>query len=156
MPIVGLDLTDAQIFQGVNLVLPAWLLLILLPRWKFSHSFATFTAVGFSILYTLLFGTLLAQPVGDFSFDKFFTYEGVKDALSSPEVVLPAWVHYVAFDLFTAKWMVQDSIPRSIPHLLLVPCLLLTMMLGPMGLLSYFIVRTITGAVRRKDGTKRN
>lgn len=109
MPIVGLDLKDAQIFQGVNLVLPAWLLLILLPRWKFSHSFATFTAVGFSILYTLLFGTLLAQPVGDFSFDKLFTYEGVKDALSSPEVVLPAWVHYVAFDLFTAKWMVSPA-----------------------------------------------
>ena len=111
MPIAGLDLTDAQIFQGLNLVLPAWLLLILLPRWKFTHSFAIFTAVGFSILYTLLFITMLLQPVGDFSFDKFFTYEGVKEALSSPEVVLPAWVHYVAFDLFTAKWLVSQPFP---------------------------------------------
>ncbi|EIE25892.1 hypothetical protein COCSUDRAFT_60902 [Coccomyxa subellipsoidea C-169] len=99
---------------------------------------------------------MLLQPVGDFSFDKFFTYEGVKEALSSPEVVLPAWVHYVAFDLFTAKWLVQDSIANSVPHwLLVVPCLLVTMMLGPMGLLSYFVVRTITSAVRQKDATKK-
>lgn len=48
----------------------------------------------------------------------------------------------------------QDSISRSIPHLLVVPCLLLTMMLGPAGLLSYFILRTVSGIIRRKDASK--
>lgn len=51
---------------------------------------------------------------------------------------------------------VQDSMANSVPHwLLVVPCLLVTMMLGPMGLLSYFVVRTITLAVRQKDATKK-
>ena len=35
--------------------------------------------------------------------------QGVQRSLATKEVVLPAWVHYVAFDLFTAKWQVCDS-----------------------------------------------
>lgn len=62
--------------------------------------------MAFSLLYTLLFATLLAQEHSDFDFKSFFSYDGVVMALSLPEVVLPAWVHYVAFDLFTAKWQV--------------------------------------------------
>jgi hypothetical protein len=82
---------------------------IILPKWRFTQAFATFTAVAFSLLYTVLFATLFAQAHSDFKFNDFFTYEGVIKALSLPEVVLPAWVHYVAFDLFTAKWQVSVS-----------------------------------------------
>jgi hypothetical protein len=48
---------------------------------------------------------------------------------------------------------VQDAISRDIPHLLVIPCLLVTMMLGPMGLLTYFVLRTLTGMIRKKDAT---
>ena len=48
---------------------------------------------------------------------------------------------------------VQDSVAANIPHLLIAPVLVLTMLLGPMGLLAYFAVRTLVGVVRRKDRT---
>ena len=35
-PIVGVELTEQQIFDSINLVLPAWLFLVLLPRWAIS------------------------------------------------------------------------------------------------------------------------
>ncbi len=31
-PIMGVELTEQQLFDSVNLVLPAWILLVLLPR----------------------------------------------------------------------------------------------------------------------------
>lgn len=54
---------------------------------------------------------------------------------------------------------VQDSIERNIPHLLLVPCLALTFLMGPVGLLTYFLVRVLASTVRSKDrssGAKRD
>ncbi|CAK0736520.1 hypothetical protein CVIRNUC_000759 [Coccomyxa viridis] len=153
MPVIGLDLSDQQIFDGINAVLPAWILLVVAPRWRVTHWIVNLTAFGFCLLYTGLFATLLLQSETTFDFKEFFTYEGVQQSLATKEVVLPAWVHYVAFDLFTAKWQVQDATASQVPHLLVIPCLLLTLMLGPAGLLSYFLLRTLIGLIRRSDKT---
>ena len=48
---------------------------------------------------------------------------------------------------------VQDATASQVPHLLVIPCLLLTLMLGPAGLLSYFLLRTLIGLIRRSDKT---
>ena len=48
---------------------------------------------------------------------------------------------------------VQNAAANQVPHLLVVPCLFLTLMLGPAGLLSYFLLRTLTGLFRRSERT---
>ena len=48
---------------------------------------------------------------------------------------------------------VQDAAASQVPHLLVIPCLFLTLMLGPAGLLSYFLLRTLIGLIRRSDKT---
>lgn len=48
---------------------------------------------------------------------------------------------------------VQDAAANQVPHLLVVPCLFLTLMLGPAGLLSYFLLRTLAGLIRRSEKT---
>lgn len=58
-------------------------------------------------------------------------------------MLLAGWVHYLAFDLFVGTWEVQDAVKNSVSHLLVIPCLLLTFLFGPIGLLSYFAVRTV-------------
>ncbi|CAL5218620.1 g320 [Coccomyxa viridis] len=98
----------------------------------------------------------MLQSETTFDFTGFFTYEGVQRSLATKEVVLPAWVHYVAFDLFTAKWQVQDAAANHVPHLLVIPCLFMTLLLGPAGLLCYFIVRTLVGLVRRNERSIKN
>ena len=52
MPIIGLDLSDQQIFDGINAVLPAWILLVIAPRWRVTHWIVNLTAFGFCLLYT--------------------------------------------------------------------------------------------------------
>ncbi len=59
-------------------------------------------------------------------------------------MLLAGWLHYLAFDLFVGAWEVRDASTHGVPHVLVVPCLLLTFLLGPIGLLAYHAVRLIT------------
>ena len=43
----------------------------------------------------------------------------------------------IAFDLFVGRWACLDSRERGIPALVMAPVLLLTILLGPLGLLVY-------------------
>ena len=58
------------------------------------------------------------------------------------ELLLAGWIHYLCFDLFIGAWEIRDSQRHDIPHLVMIPCLLMTFMLGPIGLLFYFAIRT--------------
>lgn len=60
-----------------------------------------------------------------------------------PYLLLAGWVHYLAFDLFIGSWEVRDAQRLRLPRLLVVPCLLLTFLFGPAGLLLYFTIRWV-------------
>ena len=51
---------------------------------------------------------------------------------------------------------VQDAAANHVPHLLVIPCLVVTLLLGPAGLMSYFVVRTLVGLVRRNERSLKN
>jgi hypothetical protein len=53
----------------------------------------------------------------------------------------------LCFDLFIGSWEVRDAQRLGIHHLLVIPCLVFTFMLGPVGLLAYLLLRF---AVRRQ------
>ena len=62
---------------------------------------------------------------------------------SNPYVLAAGWIHYLAFDLFVGAWEVYDSQKNGLPHRLVIPCLVLTLMLGPAGLALYLGLRAI-------------
>ena len=119
-----------------------WLLLILLPR----HRIALLVAgVGIPLTIAALYLVLIALyfPTAKGGFGSL---ADVAALFSEPALLLAGWVHYLAFDLFIGAWETRDAQARNVPHLLLIPCLILTFMLGPIGLLAYFAVRTMRGA----------
>lgn len=65
----------------------------------------------------------------------------VAGLFESPYLLLAGWVHFLAFDLFVGAWEVRDARRIGIAHLLVMPCLVLTFMLGPVGLLLYLGLR---------------
>lgn len=73
----------------------------------------------------------------------FSSLAGVRLLLSTPEALLAGWVHYLAFDLFIGSWEVADAPQSRIPHWLLLPCLALTFVAGPVGLLLYLILKAV-------------
>ncbi len=60
----------------------------------------------------------------------------------TPEIVLAGWLHYLAFDLLVGAWEVRTARREGIPHLLVLPCLVLTFLFGPAGFLAFLAIRT--------------
>ena len=132
-------MTPEQLFTVANTaVLPGWALLIFLPRWRWTTRFVAPVLIPapVALLYIYLIATNLLGSEGGFG-----TLEGVAQLFQSPTLLLAGWVHYLAFDLFIGAWEVRDARAQGVPHLLVIPCLLGTFMLGPAGLLLYLILR---------------
>ena len=127
------------LFVAVNAaVLPAWLLLLVAPRWPGTTRIAGgVTPALLAMAYILLI--VAGRGQGD-----FLSLAGVRRLFEAPLFLLAGWVHYLAFDVFVGTWEVQDAQRRGVSHGLVVPSLLLTMMFGPAGLLLYFGLRRFT------------
>ncbi len=82
----------------------------------------------------------ITQPVDGGSFS---TLAGVSALFSMPGNVMLGWTHFLAFDLFTGAWAVEDAGKTGIPHWALIVPLVLTFLLGPIGLLTYGAIRTV-------------
>jgi hypothetical protein len=121
-----------------SLAMIGWLLLIALPRQRLAHLVAS---VAIPVAIALVYLVLIAQHFGTAD-GGFGSLAEVTQLFANPALLLAGWVHYLAFDLFIGAWEVRDAQRHRVPHLLVVPCLLLTFMLGPIGLLAYLTVRT--------------
>jgi Domain of unknown function (DUF4281) len=138
-------MSDEQLFLVANYsVMPAWLLLAVAPRWEWTqrlvHS-ALYPAL-LGAAYTVGFLAAGAFSVGGDDSAGIGSLAAISAAFASPRLMLVGWVHYLVFDLFVGAWEARDAQRHGIPHLLLIPCLLLTFMAGPMGLLLYLAIRT--------------
>ena len=71
----------------------------------------------------------------------FGSLRQLSQLFENPHVLLAGWIHYLAFDLFIGSWEVRDAQQSGIHHLFVVPCLVFTFMLGPAGLVLYFVIR---------------
>ncbi|QRN98025.1 DUF4281 domain-containing protein [Archangium violaceum] len=122
-------------------VFPAWALLLFAPRWKWTQRLVH--SVWIPVMLALAhigFLLLAASPPEGAS---AATLEGAMRLFQEPWTALVCWIHYLVFDLFVGAWEVRDAIRRKLPHLAVVPCVLLTWLYGPLGLMLYFLVRFI-------------
>ncbi|HCS19831.1 MAG TPA: DUF4281 domain-containing protein [Bacteroidetes bacterium] len=122
-------------------VLPAWLLLIVAPNWKFTQLFVH--SFFIPILLGVLYIGLQATDDGATPEANPLTLEGARQLFATPKAFLAGWVHYIVFDLFVGAWVARDTLQQNINRFLVIPCLLIMIMLGPVGLFLYSIVRII-------------
>ncbi len=125
--------------------LVGWILLAVFPRWEYSLP----VTMGIVVLllcalytYLIFLGKHLDEP-GQKAKGNFWSLKGVMNLFKTPRAVLAGWVHYLAFDLAVGAFIVADAARYDIHQLLLLPILILTLMLGPAGLLAYFILRSV-------------
>jgi hypothetical protein len=139
-------LTPDFLFTLANaLALPAWALLGLAPRWRFtkllvlSGAWPAALAVAYAVLITTHY---LGAHGGE---GGFASLGQVAALFANPWALLAGWVHYLCFDLFVGAWEARDAQQRGVPHWALVPALGLTFLFGPVGLLVYFGMRRVFG-----------
>jgi hypothetical protein len=126
------------------LVLPFWLLMILLPGWRWTRRLIGSPLI--SAAPALVYASLALPRLGEvWPVIASPTLPGVAALLGSPAGATIAWVHFLAFDLFVGRWIYLDARARQITAWLVAPILFLTLMLGPLGFLLYLIARAGRG-----------
>ena len=138
-------MTPDYIFQiASTIVLPGWLLLMFASNWKWTSRIVVGIIVAtLALTYAILvFQTLTFEDLSGFG-----NLAGVMKLFTDPTAVLVGWIHYLAFDLMVGWFIVFDARRENINRWLLIPCLLFSFMLGPVGLLLYLLLRLV---IRKK------
>lgn len=128
-----------QIFSIANLLaMVSWILIIILPRWRFTAKIVLNGAIPLllSAAYLVLIVLFFGKAEGGFD-----SLANVMKLFTNEWAVLAGWIHYLAFDLFVGSWEVKDAQANGISHWFVIPCLILTFLLGPIGFLLYSILR---------------
>jgi hypothetical protein len=131
-------MTAERLFSILNLItMAAWLTLVFLPRRRWATTVVPVVMPALlAVVYVALVASTLPWKEGGFS-----SLAAVRALFDNPWALLAGWTHYLAFDLFIGGWEVRDAQRRGIPHLLVVPALVLTFLFGPGGLLLYLAIR---------------
>jgi hypothetical protein len=138
-----------QIFSMASLLAMAgWLLLIILPKNRVAQLLSGLVLpLVLSGGYLLLIAQHMQGAEGGFG-----SLADVRALFIKDELLLAGWIHYLAFDLFIGAWEVRDAQRNGLPHLVVIPCLIMTFMLGPIGLLFYFAIRTAKTRALKLEG----
>lgn len=141
------------VFQWSGLlVMPVWLLMIVLPHWRWTRQLLTspLAIAPAALLYAALVVPRIAEiwPMVSNA-----SLPAVMNLLGTPAGATIGWVHFLAFDLFVGRWAYLDSRQRNISAWLMAPVLFMTIMLGPVGFLLYLVVRAVA-TLRSVDVTQ--
>ena len=133
------------LYMWINLgVLPFWFILIVFPQSHLSRIFVTSIFPIFILSGVYIFILYKSYLIG-YDFDVNFTlYLGLSDLSRLFEdhlYIMIFWTHFIAINLFIGGWIVKDSQKFSINKVLLALPLIVTYLVGPLGLFLYWIIR---------------
>jgi hypothetical protein len=103
-------------------------------------------ALTYSVLIIgFMTGGFDGGPGGNGKSLDFTSLAGIMALFDTPGGTTIGWIHYLAFDLFVGIWIARNADRHAIGRIWQVPVLFLTLMFGPMGLLSYLLLRAFIG-----------
>ncbi len=125
------------------LVLPLWVLMILFPHWRWTRRVlqSPFVVVPPAVMYAALVLPRAREILPAVTNPKL---SEVAALLGKPDGATIGWVHFLTFDLFVGRWAYLDSRERHISAWLMAPVLFLILMLGPLGLVLYLGLRSLS------------
>ena len=133
------------LYFWVNLgVLPFWLILIFFPSSNINKFFVT------SILPILLLSgayifALYKSYLNSYdfisNFELYLSMSNLSNLFSNNLFLILFWIHFVSINLFIGGWMVRDSQKLYINKILVAFPLIITYLIGPLGVLIYWLIR---------------
>ena len=135
------------LFALSSLAIFGWVLLIFLPTWRVTRRVAD--SALFPAYIALLYAVgiyAVMRELGPGIMADFGTADGVLRLLRTEAVALVAWIHILAFDQVVAHLIYRDNMKhRFVPVYVQSVILVLTLMLGPLGFLLYWLIRVVRG-----------
>ena len=133
------------LYFWVNLgVLPFWLILIFFPSSNINKFFVT------SILPILLLsGTYIFVLYKSYlnsydfisNFELYLSISNLSNLFSNNLFLILFWIHFVSINLFIGGWIVRDSQKLLINKILVAFPLIITYLIGPLGIFIYWLIR---------------
>ena len=137
--------TIEMLYYWVNLgVLPFWLILIFFPNSNISRYFVTsiFPILILSGAYIfILYKSYLNSYDFNNNFSLYLSIDHLSDLFTDKSYLMMFWIHFISINLFTGGWIVRDSQKLSINKILVIIPLVITYLIGPIGLFLYWLIR---------------
>ena len=137
--------TIEMLYFWVNIgVIPFWLLIIFFPQSQICKYLATsiFPVFLLSAAYSFI---LYKSYLNSFDFlGNFRLYMGidyVANLFDDNSYLLLFWIHFVSINLFVGGWILKDSQKLFINKFLIALPLVITYLIGPIGLFVYWVIR---------------
>ena len=122
-----------------QLAMLGWLVLAATPyRFAVAKTIAVGVGLVLAAVYAALIGSFWGQGEGGFG-----SLADVQALFARPGLLLGGWIHYLAFDLLVGTWEREQAASIGLSRWLLVPCLFMTFMLGPVGWLLFMAMRYV-------------
>lgn len=142
-------MTPDQAFQIVSsAALLGWLSLLLGVVVPSTEAKRHLLLVGGRVLPLLLsagYVYLLATYWKSAPGGNFNSLDGVAKLFAAPGKLVGGWTHFLAFDLFIGRWMIDEVLNSERSRWRLLPALPLTFLYGPLGLLVHFAINSNPG-----------
>ena len=137
--------TIETLYMWINIgVLPFWFMLIIFPQSHLGRIFVTSIFPVFILAGAYIF-IFYKSYLNSYNFNNNFSlYLGIdnlKDLFTDKSYLMMFWIHFVSINLFTGGWIVKDSQKFSINKAFLILPLILTYLIGPIGLFLYWLIR---------------
>ena len=133
------------LYFWVNLgVLPFWLILIFFPQSNLSKYFVTsiFPFLLLSGAYVfVLYKSYLNTYDFDSNFELYLSISNLSNLFSNNLFLMMFWIHFISINLFVGGWIVRDSQKFMINKILVGIPLIITYLIGPIGILIYWLIR---------------
>ena len=125
-------------------VLPFWLVLIFFPQSNLSRYFVTSIFPIFLLSGTYIF-LLYKSYLNSYdflaNFELYLNFSSLSNLFLNDLFLMMFWIHFVSINLFVGGWIVKDSQKFSINKILVGIPLIITYLIGPLGIFFYWIIR---------------
>ena len=125
-------------------ILPFWIILIFFPQSHISKYFVTsifpIFILGGAYVF-ILYKSYLNNYDFLANFNLYLSIDVLSELFSNKTFLMMFWIHFISINLFTGGWIVKDSQKFLINKILIGIPLIITYLIGPLGLFIYWLIR---------------
>jgi hypothetical protein len=138
-------LAPAQIFSVANTIALVCWIAIAISLFAAAARIWIQRITGFWVpgFFAIIYLYCILKGFGNSPDGGFGSIVAVRALFSNDSALTAGWLHYLAFDLFVGTWIARQGTLERLHPLLLLLCLPVTFMLGPVGFLLYLIIRSL-------------
>ncbi len=130
------------------LAAPFWALMIFAPKWSWTKRIAESYLIILPVvaIYVVLMVPVLPELLPLVTRPEL---PALAEFMSTDTGATLVWAHMIAWDLFVGRWMYLEGRRLDVHPLVMAPVLVITILLAPVGLPLFLIVRKVCDATNR-------